>query len=192
MSKRKKNDNKKIIYGIIIAVVVLLVLVPTFVYISVKGSNKEIEEEFNKEGYTTSKQDAFYRKVTTNNTLDDYYSDIASGISSEYQEYYYSKQSNDFIELRMIYKNNVTTSLNITSDLHTNELIYNYELSYKTAHLILEGSSKDDYTCKVIVNNRVDQDTVKKYCNMIIDEINAYNVVKQELLKNEKIKDLSE
>ena len=92
----------------------------------------------------------------------------------------------------MIYKNNVTTSLNITSDLHTNELIYNYELSYKTAHLILEGSSKDDYTCNVIVNNRVDQDTVKKYCNMIIDEINAYNVVKQELLKNEKIKDLSE
>ena len=192
MSKRKKKDNKKIIYGIIIAVIALLVLVPIFVYISVKGSNKEIEEEFNKEGYTTTKQDAFYRKVTTNNTLDEYYSDIAEGISSEYQEYYYSKQSNDFIELRMIYKNNVTTSLNITSDLHTNELIYNYELSYKTAHLILEGSSKDDYTCNVIVNNKVDQDTVKKYCNMIIDEINAYNIVKQELLKNEKIKDLSE
>ena len=187
---KKKNDKNKL-YGIIAIIVIVIVLIPIFVYISINSSNKEIEDEFDKEGYQTSKEDAFYRKVTTNNTLDDYYNDIASGTSSEYQEYYYSKQSNDFIELKMVYKNKVNTSLSITTNLETDELLYNYELTYKTAHLILEGTSKDNYNCNVIVNNQVQEDTVKKYCDLIIDEINEYNVVKEDLLKNQKIRDLS-
>ena len=190
MKKKKKQDNK-IIYKIIIGVIIIMILIPVVVYISIKGSNKEIEEEFNKEGYTTSKEDAFYRKITTNNTLDDFYSAMASKYDAEYQEFYYAKQSNDFIELKMIYKNNVSTSLNIITNLETNELTYSYELAYKTAHLLLEGTSKEDYSCKVIDNNRVQEDVVKKYCDLVIDEINEYNEVKDDLLKNNKIGDLS-
>ena len=190
MKQKKKQDNK-LLYKIIIGTVIIMILIPIIVYISIKGTNKEIEEEFNKEGYTTSKEDAFYRKITTNNTLDDFYSSMASKNDAEYQEFYYAKQSNDFIELKMIYKNNVSTSLNIITNLETNELTYSYELAYKTAHLLLEGTSKEDYSCKVIDNNRVQEDVVKKYCDLVIDEINEYNEVKNDLLKNNKIGNLS-
>ncbi len=194
MKKKKNNikNNKKIIYSIIFIVIILLIIVPLVVYISVNNDNKEIEEEFNKEGYQTSKEDAFYRQITTNNTLDEYYEDVANEKDSEYQEFYYSKLANDFIEVKMLYKNKVNTTLNITTDLKTNELEYNYELAYKDAHLILEGTSKDNYACNVITNNKIKSDTVTSYCNMIIEEINDYNKVKDELLKNKKIKDLSD
>lgn len=194
MKKKKNNikNNKKIIYSIIFIVIILLIIVPLVVYISVNNDNKEIEEEFNKEGYQTSKEDAFYRQITTNNTLDEYYEDVANEKDSEYQEFYYSKLANDFIEVKMLYKNKVNTTLNITTDLKTNELEYNYELAYKDAHLILEGTSKDNYACNVITNNKIKSDTVTSYCNMIIEEINEYNKVKDELLKNKKIKDLSD
>lgn len=190
MNKKIKKDNN-ILKKVIIGIVILIILIPIIVYITIKGTNKGIEKEFNKEGYTTSKEDAFYRKITTNNTLDDFYNAMASKNDSEYQEFYYAKQSNDFIELKMIYKNNVSTSLNIITNLESNELTYSYELAYKTAHLLLEGTSKDDYSCKVIDNNRVQEDIVQKYCDLIIDEINEYNEVKDDLLKNNKIGNLS-
>lgn len=190
MNKKIKRDNS-ILKKVIIGIIILIILIPIIVYITIKGTNKGIEKEFNKEGYTTSKEDAFYRKITTNNTLDDFYNAMASKNDSEYQEFYYAKQSNDFIELKMIYKNNVSTSLNIITNLETNELTYSYELAYKTAHLLLEGTSKEDYSCKVIDNNRVQEDIVQKYCDLIIDEINEYNEVKDNLLKNNKIGNLS-
>lgn len=190
MNKKIKRDNS-ILKKVIIGIIILIILIPIIVYITIKGTNKGIEKEFNKEGYTTSKEDAFYRKITTNNTLDDFYNAMASKNDSEYQEFYYAKQSNDFIELKMIYKNNVSTSLNIITNLESNELTYSYELAYKTAHLLLEGTSKDDYSCKVIDNNRVQEDIVQKYCDLIIDEINEYNEVKDNLLKNNKIGNLS-
>lgn len=192
MKKNRKSNQNQYIYKIVIIIIVLLIIVPFIVYISVSSSNKEIAAEFKKEGYNTSNQDAFYRKVTTGNTLDDYYNDIANEIDSQYQEFYYSKESNDFIELKMIYKNKVSTTLNITTDLKTDELEYNYELAYKDAHLLIEGNSKNDYTCNVIANNKVEEKLVTQYCNMVIEEINEYNQVKQELMKNQKIKDLSE
>ncbi len=190
MKKKKKQDNNLMI-KIIIGIVVIIILIPIVTYISLKGSNRELDEEFNKEGYTTTNEDAFYRKITTNNTLDDFYNAMASNYDAEYQEFYYAKQSNDFIELKMIYKNSVSTSLNIITNLETNEVTYSYELAYKTAHLLLEGTSKEDYSCKVIDNNRVQEDVVKKYCDLMIDEINEYNEVKDDLLKNNKIGDLS-
>ena len=190
MNKKIKRDNS-ILKKVIIGIIILIILIPIIVYITIKGTNKGIEKEFNKEGYTTSKEDAFYRKITTNNTLDDFYNAMASKNDSEYQEFYYAKQSNDFIELKMIYKNNVSTSLNIITNLESNELTYSYELAYKTAHLLLEGTSKEDYSCKVIDNNRVQEDIVQKYCDLIIDEINEYNEVKDNLLKNNKIGNLS-
>ena len=191
MNKKRKKNNKYIYLYLTIGVIVGIFLISAAVYISIKGTNKKIEEEFAKEGYKTDTKDAFYRKVTTNNTLDDYYKDMTSGVDSEYQEFYYSKQSNDFIELKMIYSNKVSTSLSISTNLETQELTYNYELAYKTAHLLLEGSSKNNYVCNVIDNNKVQEETVEKYCDLIIDEINDYNTVKEELLKNEQIKDLS-
>lgn len=191
MAKKKQKKSNNIYLYIIIGVIVSIFVVSSIIYITINGTNKKIDDEFAKEGYNTTPKDAFYRKVVTNNTLDDYYKDMLSETDSEYQEYYYSKQSNEFIELKMLYKSKVSTSLTISTNLETNELTYNYELAYKTAHLLLEGSSKENYNCNVIDNNKVQTETVKNYCDLIIDEINDYNVVKEELLKNNQIRDLS-
>lgn len=192
MAKKKQKKSNNIYLYIIIGVIVSIFVVSSIIYITINGTNKKIDDEFAKEGYNTTPKDAFYRKVVTNNTLDDYYKDMLSETDSEYQEYYYSKQSNEFIELKMLYKSKVSTSLTISTNLETNELTYNYELAYKTAHLLLEGSSKENYNCNVIDNNKVQTETVKNYCDLIIDEINDYNVVKEELLKNNQIRDLSQ
>lgn len=192
MKKKRNNKNSNsILCKIIIGVIVSILLISAIIYVIINGTNKKLEKEFAKEGYTTTPKDAFYRKIVTNNTLDDYYKDMASGNDTEYQEFYYSKQSNDFIELKMIYRNKVSTSLSISTNLETEEVTYNYELAYKNAHLLLEGSSKENYNCNVIDNNKVQSDTVKNYCDLIIDEINDYNLVKEELLKNNQIRDLS-
>ena len=191
MKKNNNNKDNKNLVKIIIIIIIVLIIIPFIIYINYSEKNKKIENEFKKEGYNTTKEDAFYRKITTDNTLDDYYEKMKNNIDTEYQEYYYAKQSNDFIEVKMKYYNNVSTSLNIASNLEKNTITFSFELAYKEAHLLLEGSSKDDYNCNIINNNKVKSDIVERYCNMIIDEINSFNKVKEDLLKNDKIRDLS-
>ena len=190
----KQQANKKSLSLkelIIILAIATIIIVPISIYCVEKNKENKITEEFTKEGYKTSKDDAFYRKIVTGNTLASYYEDISNKVDTQYQEYYYSKESNDFIELKMIYKNEVTTTLNISSDIETNLLTFNYELTYKDAHLILDGNSEDNYECEIVVNKKVSDETVQKYCDMIIDEINNFNSVKEELLKNKKINNIT-
>lgn len=187
---KKKKTGKNLLSKIIFGIIALFLIIVLVIFVYERGTNKEEEEVFQKEGYTTSNEDAFYKKIVSDNTLDDFYADVQQERDSNYEEYYFSKESNDFIELKMLYRNKVSTTLNITSDLKTNVLEYNYELTYKTAHLLLEGSSTNNYDCEVIVNDEVSAETVQKYCDMIIDEINSYNEIKNDLLRNNQIKSM--
>lgn len=191
MKQQAKKKSLSLKEWIIILAIATIIIVPISIYCVEKNKENKITEEFTKEGYKTSKDDAFYRKIVTGNTLASYYEDISNKVDTQYQEYYYSKESNDFIELKMIYKNEVTTTLNISSDIETNLLTFNYELTYKDAHLILDGNSEDNYECEIVVNKKVSDETVQKYCDMIIDEINNFNSVKEELLKNKKINNIT-
>lgn len=191
MKQQAKKKSLSLKELIIILSIATIIIVPISIYCVEKSKENKITEEFTKEGYKTSKDDAFYRKIVTGNTLASYYEDISNKVDTQYQEYYYSKESNDFIELKMIYKNEVTTTLNISSDIETNLLTFNYELTYKDAHLILDGNSEDNYECEIVVNKKVSDETVQKYCDMIIDEINNFNSVKEELLKNKKINNIT-
>lgn len=188
MKKTNKNSNNVI--KITIAVIAFIIILSFVIYILYNNSNNETLEEFNKEGFDSTKQDLFYKKILTNNTLEDFYKDMANKKDSEYQEFYFSKDSTEYIELKMIYKNGISTSLNITNNLQKNETNYNYELSYKTAHLLIEGNSNNDYECQIIKNNNVSTEIAKKYCDMIQDEIIEFNDSKEDLLKNEKIRAL--
>lgn len=185
MAKRKKENTK--FYTIIVIVIFLLIIVLGLV---LSNNNKELEDVLNKEGYTTEDESAFYKKIVTNNTLDDYYNDITNSRDSEYEEYYFSKESNDFIELKMSFQNNVTTSLNITSDLKNLSTSYNYELTYKDAHLLLEGNDSTDFTCNIVLNEKVNSDTINTYCNMIKQEIETFTDRRTNLLKNKKIQEI--
>lgn len=185
MAKRKKKNTKLYIFISILTLSIIIVLV-----LILYNSNKDLEDVLNKEGYTTEDESAFYKKVITNNTLDDYYNDIANSRDSEYEEYYFSKESNDFIELKMSFQNKVTTSLNITSDLKDLNTSYNYELTYKDAHLLLEGNDNTDFTCNVVLNEKVNSDTINTYCNMIKQEIKTFTDRRTNLLKNKKIQEI--
>ncbi len=184
MSKKKKKKNNLTTISIVILITILI----TIIFLS--NSNKGIDEVFDKEGYITEEESAFYKKVVTNNTLDDYYNDLANKRNSQYEEYYFSKDSNDFIELKMSYQKNVTTTLNITSDLKTLDINYNYELSYKDAHLMLEGTDSNDYTCNVILKEQVSDETINTYCDMIKDEIETFKTRRSDLMKNKRIQEI--
>ena len=187
MKKRvKKEEGKELWIGIIALMVV--VVISLLVYITTKPS--EVEKELSKEGYTTTNEDAFYKKIVTNNTLTDFYNDMKNEKNSAYEEYYFAKESLNFIELKMLYQDGTNSTLNITSDLRTNLIEFNYELSNKKAHLILEGNSNENYDCKIIVKNNVNDAIANDSCNLIMQEINTFLERRSELLQNEKIREL--
>ena len=187
MKKRvKKEEGKELWIGIIALMVV--VVISLLVYITTKPS--EVEKELSKEGYTTTNEDAFYKKIVTNNTLTDFYNDMKNEKNSAYEEYYFAKESLNFIELKMLYQDGTNSTLNITSDLRTNLIEFNYELSNKKAHLILEGNSNENYDCKIIVKNNVNDVIANDSCNLIMQEINTFLERRSELLQNEKIREL--
>lgn len=184
------KNKKKLPLKILILTLLIVVFIIFIAYVLYSSSKNEILGEFNKEGYDSTNKDLFYKKITTDNTLEDFYNDMSNNTDTAYQEFYFSKDSTEFIELKMLYKSGVSTSLNITSDLKNNDTKFNYELSYKEMYLILEGNDKNDYDCNIVKNNNISQEIVKKYCDMIIDEIDNFETEKAELLKNEKIKAL--
>jgi hypothetical protein len=144
----------------------------------------EVYNELENEGYYTETDDAFYKKILTNNTLDEFYNDMNSGRNTKYQEVYVSKTSYDYIELLMIYNDGVTTTLTISSSLKSNEVNYNFELSYNKQYLLLEGTQENNYDCEVTVNRNVKKETEKKYCNLIKEQINDFLSSKTQLLNN--------
>jgi len=183
--KKRKNKKQIIVITVLIALVLVIIL---GTYLS--KDNDEMTKALKKEGYTTESESAFYKKIVTNNTMDDYYKDISNNKNSKYEEYYFSKQSNDLIEVKLSYQDGVTTNLNITSDLKTEEIEFNYELSYKDAYLILEGNNTDNYVCKPVVKENVGDETINIYCEMIQKEISIFINRRGELLNNEKIKEI--
>ena len=185
MKKRKnKKQEKNIMLTILVSIFIILLLLILIVTVSTKD---EVYNELENEGYYTETDDAFYKKVLTNNTLNEFYNDMNSGRNTKYQEVYVSKTSYDYIELLMIYNDGVTTTLTISSSLKSNELNYNFELSYNKQYLLLEGTEENNYDCEVTVNRNVKKETEKKYCNLIKEQINDFLSSKTQLLNNQNL-----
>ena len=181
--KNKKHENN-LMLTILVSIFIILLLLILIVAISTKD---EVYNELENEGYYTETEDAFYKKVLTNNTLNEFYNDMNSGRNTKYQEVYVSKDSYEYIVLLMIYNDGITTTLTISSSLKTNELNYNFELSYNKQYLILEGTEENNYDCEVTVNRNVKKDTEKKYCNLIKEQINDFLGSKTQLLNNQNL-----
>ena len=180
------EKEKKFWVGFII--LLALAIVGTGIYYL---SDKTVEEkELQKSGYKTTEEDAFYKKVVSNNTLDDYYNAMGSNQDTEYEEYYLQKESLNFIELKMSYQNTVDRTLTFTSDLRTDIVRYNYELSYKSSHLILEGNSSENYDCQIVVRKNIKDEDIQKQCEYISQELSVFLTRRSELLENETVKAL--
>ena len=185
MAKRKKNNTLK--YTIAIGVLILLAVILLFIYFS---EENETNRAMRESGYTTTESDdPFYKKITTGNTLDSFYNDVANNKDSAYEEYYLLKESYSFIEQELYFQNGATSSLNISSDLRNMNTMFNYELSYKDAYLLLEGNSSENYQCEVIVNNNISKQTINNACNQIHIELDTYNQRRTEILQNEKVQE---
>lgn len=184
MAKRKKNDMTK--SYIAIGVLLLFAVVVLLVYYGSTAMDRSMKQE----GYDAGeKEDPFYKKITTGNTLDSFYNDVANNKDSAYEEYYLLKESYSFIEQELYFQNGATSSLNISSDLRNMNTMFNYELSYKDAYLLLEGNSSENYQCEVIVNNNISKQTINNACNQIHIELDTYNQRRTEILQNEKVQE---
>ena len=186
--KRNKDSNKYLIITIIFVVITLILLFLS----SMKDKNQPtILDELEKEGFSTKIDDIYYKNILTNNTIDEYYDDIKNGINSEYEEYYITKDTHDFIELKMYYKDKVNSVLNINSLLKSEEIKYNYEISYNKSRLLIEGTYKDTFICKPIIKDNIKDETLDNICNNIKNEINIYIDRKKEMLSNKDLKRLA-
>lgn len=184
--KKRRNKIKKnnLIIPILISIFIFLIIM---IVVAALITKDEVYDELDDEGYYTETDDAFYKKILTNNTLDEFYNDMRSERNSIYQEVYVSKTSYDYIELKMIYNEGMTTTLTINSGLNSNELNYNFELSYNKMYLLLEGNEQDNFKCNVAVNNNVKKEYEKKYCSLIKEEIEEFLASKKELLNNQNL-----
>ena len=185
MAKKKKKDTLK--YTIAIVTLILLAVVLLIIYYSEENvMNRSMKDS----GYTTSEsEDPFYKKITTGNTLSDFYNDVENKRNSAYEEYYFMKDSYSFIEQDLYYQNEVTYSLNISSDLRNVSTSYSYEISYQNAYLLLEGNDSDNQ-CEVIINNNISQTTVHNACTQIEQELSTFTTRRAEILQNEKVQEI--
>ena len=85
---------------------------------------------------------------------------------------------------------NKIKTLNITSDLKTKVIEYNFELSYNDIYLILEGTSNTSFTCNTITEKNTTPDVIKTYCNTIKQELISFTSERNKILADEKIQNL--
>ena len=154
-------------------------------------STDELGKEIKQDGFkTTSNDDLYYKKVVTNNTLDSFYNDVASKKDTSYQEYNFTKNSYDFIELKMTYKDETLSTLNITSDIRNNTIVFNYEVSKGKNSLILEGNMNNGFICDSIEQNNISNSTKEKHCDYIKKEIDGFILIRDSYLENNNLKGL--
>ena len=188
MNKRRKKNNNKIIYiGIGVVILILLIIFG----VAANKNNNQLQNELKQEGYYTNDQDeAFYKNITTGNTIDDYYDDLLNEKESSYEEYSLSKESYDFILLKMEYESGVMTVLNVSSNIKEDYIQFNFELTYNDSHILVDGDNSNNYKCNIIEQKEASDSTVETYCDMIREEIKNYEKRKAELLKNPKVQQI--
>ena len=187
MKKRKKNKNNKYILIIILIILILFGVIAYYYY-----GTDELGKEIKKDGFkTSSNDDLYYKKIVTNNTLDSFYNDVSENKDSSYQEYNFTKSSYDFIELKMTYSDETTSTLNIISDIRNNTIDYNYEVSKGTSRLMLEGNMTNNFICNAIEQSNISNKTKESHCEYIKKEIQSFISIRDEYLKNQNLKDLA-
>ena len=185
MAKKKKNDMTK--SYIAMGLFILFAIIVLLIYYGSTAMDRSMQND----GYEAGeKEDPFYKKITTGNTLDDYYNDLSNNKDSAYEEYYLQKDSYNFYEQKLAYQNGVTSSLNISSDLRDLYTMFSYELSYGEAYILLEGNSAANYECEVIMNNNATRETLQNACDRIQSELDTFTTRRNEIMQNEKVQEV--
>lgn len=172
---------------IIIAIAFIIMLIIAIIFLT--SNTKDVSTELEKMGYTTNnEEEAFYKKIVTNNTLNDYYNDLANQVNSQYEEYYFAKESYDYIELKMSYQNGTTKTLTITSNLKNLETKYNYEISKDKSYVLLESNKDSNFECNPITTRNITDEEVERFCQEARNETSSFLIKRDEVLNNKQIK----
>ena len=188
---RRRKKNKKNNYIIYIAIAIIIFLILIIFGITSNSDKSELQKELKDAGYVTENQDdAFYKNITTNNTITEYYDDIMNKKDSKYEEFSLSKESYDYIMLKMEYENDIITVLNVSSNIKEDYIQFSFELTYNDSHILFDGDNSNHYRCNIIAQKEASDSTVETYCDMVREEVKNYETKKAALLKNPNVQKL--
>lgn len=180
------KKNALIIIGVFIGIVILGILM----YYTTDQKQEEnkifINNYLNELGYKYDEKEKLFKKITTENTLDEFYDLSSKKQEVYYEEYYFSLDNNSFIELNMGYKDGIMEVFNITSDLTKQEINYNYEINKDDSSAILEGSYNDIFKCNIVSLKKLSDDNKGIYCNTARKQADKFIDEQNNLLGNDK------
>ena len=185
----KKKEKVSLLQRVIILLLLIATVLFVVLYVYYSQKDTEFMNELTSIGYKEDKETDFYEKIETDNTLDEYNKDVKDNKNSEFIKYYVTKNLTNFVEVKMTYKDGVSATLNINSNLSNSKTDYNYELSYKDTYLIFEGNTDNNYECHYVVQENIDQKMMDKYCEYIKKEIDSFNEKRDEFINQSAIKE---
>jgi len=181
---------KKVLIITVVCLVIFVLAVILLNSLSGESNTKKIKDYITDQGYSTTDDSLFYQKIVSNNTLDDYYNDVDNKKDSTYDEYYFNKDSYSFIELKMIYKNEISQVFNVTSDFTNNKVSYNYEISKNNSSIILDGDyvSGRETSCNINSIKNLSTKNLSEYCTLARSYMNEFISEQEKLLSNKEFK----
>ena len=181
---------KKVLIITVVCLTLFVIVVFLLNSLSGESNSKKIKDYITDQGYSTSDDSLFYQKIVSNNTLDDYYKDVKNKKESKYDEFYFNKDSYSFIELKMIYKNDITQVFNVTSDFTNNKVEYNFEISKNSASIILDGSylAGRETSCNINSIKNLSTKNLADYCTLARNYMNEFITEQEKLLSNKEFK----
>lgn len=185
--------NKKILIGVGVFIIIIIIGILMYYTTDQKQEENEIyiNNYLNDLGYTYNEEEKMFKKITTNNTLDEFYELSSKNQEAYYEEYYFSLDNNSFIELNMAYKDGITEVFNVTSDLTKQEITYNYEITKDDSSAILEGSyNNNSFKCEIVSLKKLNDDNKDQYCETIRKYANKFIEEENQLLNNEEFNNI--
>lgn len=139
--------NKKVIFGIVFLIVILLV-VRALTYMN---SDERIRRNVISLGFEAEDDEGVtYYKQLSDIGLEQYYVDMLSG-DSEYDSLFFNTSTYEFMENKFSTVRGVELNFIPVYDYKTGELTYTYRMIYETSNLIFEGKydmDSGDFTCE--------------------------------------------
>lgn len=178
-------NKKKIIIYVIAVIAVLLV---GYNFIKSLDINKRLtkyltENKFKKEG-------EFYTKQLTENTLDDYYSEVEFGDDSNYQKLYFDINNKELRSISYNYQDGVEYYFVPVYSYKTNLIIYDYEINGNGKTIRLKGKynpQTSEFSCAN--NGKISLTDAEKetICEVVKIDVDDFNTDAKDVIKDNEI-----
>lgn len=178
-------SKKKIIIYVIVVIAIVLIGYNFIKSLDINSKLKNYltENRFKKEG-------EFYTKQLTENTLDDYYSDVEFGDDSSYQKLYFDINNRELRSISYNYQDGVEYYFVPVYSYRTNSIIYDYEINGNGKTIRLNGKynpQTKEFSCAN--NGKVSLTDASKetICEVIKIDVDDFNADAKDVIKDNEI-----